>query len=114
MRKKHKYKYKYLLNIRWSEEDQCYFGEFPELTGCATHGDSIEEVTENANDAVETWLEGAKEAGVTIPEPIAVKKWSGSFTTRIDPDLHRRLAVKAKQKGKTLSKFVVEVLEHAV
>ena len=71
--KKSTYKYKYLLNTRWSEEDQCYFGEFPELTGCATHGDSVEEVTQNANDAVETWMEGEKEAGVPSPEPTSTK-----------------------------------------
>ena len=113
-KKKSKYTYKYLLNIRWAEEDRCYFGEFPELTGCATHGDTVEEVIQNANDAVKSWLVAAKESGIPIPQPTSVKEWSGSFTTRIDPSLHRLLAVKAKQTGKTLSKFVNEVLEHAV
>ena len=110
MKKQNNYKHKYLFNIRWSDEDQCFFGEFPELTGCATHGDTVEEVTQNANDAVETWLKAAKKARVPIPKPIAIKKWSGTFTTRIDPEIHRKLAIKAKQKGKTLSKFINEVL----
>lgn len=105
-----KYKYKYLLNIRWSEEDRCFFGEFPELTGCATHGDSVEEIIQNANDTVDSWMMGAKKAKISIPKPIAIKKWSGVFTTRIDPEIHRQLAIKAKQKGKTLSKFVNQIL----
>jgi len=105
-----KYKYKYLLNIRWSEEDQCFFGEFPELTGCATHGDSVEEIIQNANDAVESWICGAKKAKIAIPQPIATRIWSGIFTTRVDPEIHRQLAIKAKQKGKTLSRFVNQIL----
>jgi predicted RNase H-like HicB family nuclease len=113
MKKQSNYHYKYLINIRWSEEDQCYFGEFPELTGCATHGDSAKEVIENANDAVGSWLSAAKKAGLAIPEPIATKKWSGMFTTRIDPETHRMLAVKAKQRGKPLSKFIQEVLHYS-
>ena len=68
--KKKTYQYKYPLYIRWSDEDQCFFGEFPQLRGCLTHGSSVEEVIENANDAVETWLTGAKEAGIQIPEPV--------------------------------------------
>lgn len=114
MKKQNSYQHKYLLNIRWSEEDQCFFGEFPELTGCATHGDTVEEVIQNANDAVESWLEAAKESGIIIPEPVSTKKWSGTFTTRLDPEIHRMLAVKAKQKGKPLSKFIQEVLKQTV
>ena len=112
--KKHDYRHKYLFNIRWSEEDHCYFGEFPELAGCTTHGDTVKEVIKNADDAVVSWIEAAKDAGIPIPEPISVRNWSGTFTTRIDPEMHRRLAVKAKQKGKTLSKFIQEFLELAV
>jgi antitoxin HicB len=114
MKKKSKYKYKYLLNVRWSEDDQCYFGEFPELSGCATHGDSVEEVIRNANDAVETWLEAASLSGIEMPEPISLKKWSGVFTTRINPEIHRMLAIKARQAGKTVNKFVKEILEYSV
>lgn len=114
MKKKNNYKHKYSLNIRWAEEDQCYFGEFPELPGCATHGNTVEEVIQNANDAVESWREAAKESGIPIPEPVSIKKWSGTFTTRLDPNMHRMLAVKAKQKGKTLTKFIQEVLKQAV
>ncbi|MCP5463460.1 MAG: toxin-antitoxin system HicB family antitoxin [Deltaproteobacteria bacterium] len=112
--RKNKYKYKYLLNVRWSEEDECFFGDFPELPGCATHGDTAQEVIDNANDAVATWVAAAKKAKISIPEPVATKSWSGTFTTRIDPEIHRLLAVKAKQAGKTLNKFVQDLLRNAV
>jgi len=59
-------------------------------------------------------MERNTKKGISIPEPVSIKKWSGTFTTRIDSQTHRLLAVKAKQKGKLLSKFIQEILQQAV
>ena len=104
-------KFKYMVNIRWSEKDEAYVAEVPELVGCATHGKTYEEAVRNAQDAIETWMEGAKESGYPIPEPLARRKFSGKFMTRIDPNLHRDLAMKAKESGKTLNGLVQEIIE---
>lgn len=52
MRKKsRKYKhekFKYLVNIEWSEEDEAYLARIPELRGLVTHGDSIKEAAQRA------------------------------------------------------------------
>lgn len=58
-----------------------------------------------------TWIERAKESGYQIPEPLAHRKFSGKFVTRIDPRLHRDLAMKAKESGKTLNGLVQEIIE---
>ena len=61
--------WKYEIIIYWSEDDQVYVAEVPELPGCAAHGHSQPDALQNANDAVELWLSTAHELGRAIPEP---------------------------------------------
>ena len=112
--KKAKLRYKYMVNIKWSEEDQVYIAEMPELPGCATHGKTYDEAVRHAQDAIESWIDGAKESGFAIPEPVARRKFSGRFMTRIDPMLHKALAMRAKESGKTLNRLVQEIIERGV
>ncbi len=104
-------KFKYMVSIKWSEKDGAYVAEVPELPGCATHGRTYTEAIRHAEEAIDTWIDGAKESGYPIPEPLAYKKFSGKFVTRIDPSLHRDLALKAKERGKTLNGLVQEMIE---
>ena len=109
-----KVKFKYMVHVKWSEEDNAYVAEVPELPGCATHGSTYETAIKNAQDAIASWIEGAKENRYPIPEPLATKKFSGKFITRIDPELHRILALKAKELGKTLNGLIQELLETGI
>ena len=52
---------RYEVIIYWSEEDQAYVAEVPELPGCAAHGDSYESALANAKQAITLWIETAKE-----------------------------------------------------
>jgi predicted RNase H-like HicB family nuclease len=61
--------HKYEIIIYWSEEDQVFIAEVPELHGCVAHGDSQETALANANDAIRLWIDTAKEFGHQIPEP---------------------------------------------
>ena len=106
--------YKYLVNIYWSDKDGVYVAEVPELPGCATHGSSIKAAATRINDAIEEWIESIEETRYPIPEPISTKKYSGKFVTRIPPEIHRRLTLKATEKGKSLNRFVEEILQEAV
>ncbi len=108
-----KKEYLYILKIYWSPADEAFVAEVPELPGCASHGSTREAALRNVNDAIDTWIEGAKEAGIKIPEPIALKKFSGKFVTRVEPEVHRALTFKAESEGKSLNGYVREVLEEA-
>lgn len=107
-------KSKYMITIYWSDEDKCFVAEVPELPGCATHGNTFAHAAKNAEDAIATWLDGAKEAHIAIPEPVAAKKYSGKFVLRGTPELHRKLAIKALQKGKSLNGLAVDLLEKSL
>lgn len=60
---------KYEIVIYWDEQDQIFVAEVPELAGCAAHGKTQIEAVKNINEAVELWLETAREFGDEIPEP---------------------------------------------
>jgi len=60
---------KYQVILCWSEDDQVYVAEVPELPGCVAHGATQIDALQNANDAVRLWVETAREFGDAIPEP---------------------------------------------
>lgn len=60
---------KYEVIISWSDSDQAFIAEVPELSGCMAHGATHEEALVNVKDAVQLWLDTAREFGDPIPEP---------------------------------------------
>ncbi len=61
--------YKYEIIIYWSNEDEAFIADVPELPGCMAHGKNQEEALKNAKDAIQLWIDTAKEFGVPIPQP---------------------------------------------
>jgi len=59
----------YSINIQWSDRDQAYIANVPELSGCKTHGDTYKEALNNVLEVIELWIAAAEEAGETIPQP---------------------------------------------
>jgi len=59
----------YEIVIYWDNQDKIFVAEVPELAGCAAHGKTQTEAVQNVNDAIELWLETAREFGDKIPEP---------------------------------------------
>jgi predicted RNase H-like HicB family nuclease len=60
---------KYELIIYWSEEDQFFVVEVPELPGCAADGETYMEALENAQIVMQEWIDTAQELGRPIPQP---------------------------------------------
>lgn len=61
--------YKYERIIYWSDADQAFLVEVPELPGCMADGATPAEALENAEVIISEWLEVAREGGQEIPEP---------------------------------------------
>lgn len=59
---------KHALLISWSDEDQLFIAEAPDLPGCVAHGDSREEAARNAGDAIDLWIKVAIRHGRPVPE----------------------------------------------
>lgn len=60
---------KYEIIIFWSEEDDAFVAEVPELAGCMADGNTYQEALANAEQVIQEWIETAQELGRTIPEP---------------------------------------------
>ena len=60
---------KYELIIFWSESDQAFIVEVPELPGCMADGQSYVEAVTNAEVGIREWIETAQEVGRDIPTP---------------------------------------------
>lgn len=60
---------KYETIIYWSEDDQAFIAEMPELPGCAADGSTPEQALENAQTVAREWIEAARELGRPAPEP---------------------------------------------
>jgi predicted RNase H-like HicB family nuclease len=60
---------KYEVIIYWSESDQAFVAEVPELAGCAADGKTYQEALANVEVVIGDWIETAKELGREIPQP---------------------------------------------
>jgi len=60
--------YKYEIIIYWSDEDEAFIAEVPELPGCAADGSTYTEALANVDVIIQEWIETARELGRPIPE----------------------------------------------
>jgi predicted RNase H-like HicB family nuclease len=62
-------RYRYEIILYWSDEDQAYIAEVPELPGCAADGATYEEALINVGVVIDEWIEEAKRLGRPVPRP---------------------------------------------
>ncbi|MFN9405564.1 MAG: type II toxin-antitoxin system HicB family antitoxin [Dolichospermum sp.] len=60
---------RYEINLYWSDEDQAFIAEVPDLPGCAADGETYQEALQNIEIIMQEWIETAQELGRKIPEP---------------------------------------------
>jgi len=63
------YLHQYVIIIYWSADDQSFVAEAPELPGCLGHGDTEESALKHIKEAIQLWIDTAREYGDPIPEP---------------------------------------------
>jgi predicted RNase H-like HicB family nuclease len=61
--------YRYEIIMYWSEDDQAFIAEVPELPGCAADGTTYQEALANVQVIITEWIGTAKELGRPIPQP---------------------------------------------
>ena len=60
---------KYGVILQWSNEDEAFIAEVPELPGCAADGTTYQKALSNVEVIIQEWIETAKNLGRPIPEP---------------------------------------------
>lgn len=104
---------RYPLNLFWSDEDEGFIAEVPDLPGCSAWGETEADAAREAQDAIAAWLQAAEAAGRAIPKPsiaAPVSRYSGKFLVRVPRSLHARLAREAEQQGVSLNQWAATKL----
>ena len=114
--KTHTLEYYLSLNykIELYSDDGSFVAEIPDLPGCITQGDTMEEAIALIHDAKHIWLETATDRGLSIQEPRHLDEFSGKFLLRMPKSLHARLSNQATDEGVSLNQYVVSLLSGMV
>jgi predicted HicB family RNase H-like nuclease len=97
---------KYTYRITWSEEDDQYVGlcaEFPSLSWLA---DTQEAALTGIRDTVEQVVQDMRSNGEPIPQPLATRCYSGKFTVRVPPEVHRKLQIQAAESKVSFNRLI--------
>lgn len=104
----------YPFRIRRLSKDEGggYLIEFPDLPGCMSDGETIEEAVANGADALRSWIATAREFSDPVPPPSPPmdEAYSGRWNLRLPKSLHRRLTERAKVEGVSLNMLAVSLL----
>ena len=101
---------RYTPFVEWSDEDQCYIGHCPELFLGGVHGSDRAAVYAELCELIDEWIEILKTDGRELPPALAGKDYSGKFVMRIDPRLHKLLALRARAEGDSLNAYCAKKL----
>jgi predicted HicB family RNase H-like nuclease len=96
---------RYTYRITWSDEDNEYVGlcaEFPSLSWLAKDPQAA---LRGIRKLVHEVIEDMGREGEAVPEPIALKRFSGKFMVRVPPQVHRKMAIEAAESGVSLNRL---------
>ena len=100
----------YKMEVIPDTDEGGFVVSFPELPGCLSSGETLEQAIANAADAKKAWLEAAIEDGIAISEPDSLDEYSGQFKLRMPKSLHRSLAEHSKREGISMNQYCVYLL----
>ncbi|NLT27881.1 MAG: type II toxin-antitoxin system HicB family antitoxin [Dehalococcoidales bacterium] len=96
----------YTYRVTWSVEDNEYVGlcaEFPSLSWLAK---TQEEALHGIRELVADVVEDMRANNEPIPEPLAIRDFSGNLSIRIPKDLHRYIAVQAAEANISINRLI--------
>jgi antitoxin HicB len=104
--------YRFTIRPLTEAEGGGYLIEYPDLPGCMSDGETVDEAIANGEDAKHAWIAAMREAGRPVPVPTveAIEGYSGKWQLRAPKSLHRSLAERAKREGVSLNTLAVTLL----
>lgn len=97
----------YQGTVHFDADAGIFHGEVLHLRDVITfEGTSVDEIVQAFRDSVDDYLEFCEERGEAPDKP-----FSGKFVLRVSPDLHRKLATEAANKGSSLNAYLAKKLE---
>jgi antitoxin HicB len=104
--------YRFTIRPLTAEDGGGYLIEFPDLPGCLSDGETIEEAIANGSEAKRDWIAAMRQAGRPVPPPTTdtAEGYSGKWILRTPKSLHRKLAERAREEGVSLNALAVAML----
>ena len=99
--------YSRLVQEMNDESGHYFYGRILELDGCQSTGDTLEELYESLNEAMEGYIEIKLENNLPVPTPESAEKYSGKFVVRLPKSLHQRLVIEADKEGISLNQLAL-------
>lgn len=97
-------------SIQIKQDEGGFFVSIPDLPGCMSQGETLEEAYAMIMDAKTAWIEAALKNDEQIPEPTEDKKYGGKILLRIPPKLHEELAKNAVKQEVSLNLYLTYLL----
>lgn len=99
----------YIGKVDYDDDAETFYGTVINANILVSfRGRTVEEMKESFRDVVDSYLDDCKESGVAPEKP-----YNGAITVRVDPAIHRRLAIKASESHESMNKFIQRLLEKA-
>ncbi|MDP8924228.1 MAG: type II toxin-antitoxin system HicB family antitoxin [Chloroflexota bacterium] len=92
------------------DAEEGFLIEVPDLPGCMTAGDTMEEAVRMLPEAMEGWLISVLERSLPVPEPSVVPEYSGKLLVRMPKSLHKRLIERAEAEGVSANQLAIALL----
>ncbi len=99
----------YYGSVEFNLDENYLFGSLIGLeSGAMTYeGNTLDELRAHFEDTVDMYLEHCEECGVEPKKP-----FTGLFSIRLNPSLHQLVAIKAREQGITVNRFIKQAVEH--
>ncbi|KAA9133097.1 type II toxin-antitoxin system HicB family antitoxin [Marinihelvus fidelis] len=101
---------RYAYRVTWSEEDQEHVGLCAEFPGLSWLDSDPCKALTGIRQLVEATVVDLNENSEPVPEPLALRNYSGKFMVRVPPETHRSLATQAAESGVSLNRLVASKL----
>ena len=103
--------YRFTVRPLSKEEGGGYLAEYPDIPGCMSDGETIEEAIANGREALRDCLEVFRESGRKIPRPsIEAAQWR----QRVPRTLYSKLTKQAENEGVSINSFVTAIIAEAI
>jgi len=100
----------YKVEVVEDKDEGGYALSCPELAGCMTCADNLQDGFKMIEDAKKSWFTACIEDGIEIPEPTHLEDYSGQFKLRIPKTLHKTLAERSRREGISMNQYCLYLL----
>lgn len=106
--------YPFIIRQLSDDDGGGYLIEYPDLPGCMSDGESVDEAIANGGDAVNAWISAAKAMNKPVPTPGECENQSGKWVQRVPKSIHFRLVSRAREEGVSLNTLVITLLAESL